>query len=179
MSNTNNNSTAIAIRFGLLTGLVKIILDTLTYQFFLSSWLMMTSMTAIGFIAGIALMIIAGKQQRREMGGYMDIKEAFRIVFITALIAVVLNYAYGYVYMHFIDTTMMDKIKEASISSAEKWGAPQETLDRMADEFDKQSIDKNNIGKQMLGLAGSIVLYGILSFICAAIIKKNKPKDMA
>ncbi len=178
MSNTNN-SASIAIRFGLLTGVIKIILDTLTYQFFLDSWLLMTSMTVVSFAAGITLMIIAGKQQRSEMGGYMDIKEAFRVVFITALIAVVINYAYGYIYMHFIDTTMMDKIKEASISSAEKWGAPQETLDRMADEFDKQNLEKNNISKQMLGLAGSIVLYGILSFICAAIIKKNKPKDLA
>jgi hypothetical protein len=136
-------------------------------------------MTVVSFAAGIALMIVAGKQQRHEMGGYMDIKEAFRVVFITALIAVLLNYTYNYCYMHFIDPTMMDKIKEASISSAEKWGAPQETLDRMADEFDKQNIEKNNISKQLLGLCGTIVLYGIVSFICAAIIKKNKPKDMA
>ncbi|HRO41201.1 MAG TPA: DUF4199 domain-containing protein [Flavipsychrobacter sp.] len=174
----NFNKWSLPVKMGLLIALIKIIFSTVAYQFFLESWGMTMLFTFLSFTLGAVLLGVTGVQQRKALGGYMDIKQAFQAIFIAALIVVVLNFTYDFIYMRFIDASMVDKIRESSISAAENWGAPQEKLDEMAEEFDKQNEDKLNFGKQLLSIATQIVWYGIVSFICAAIVKKNKPVYM-
>jgi hypothetical protein len=175
----NVNRFAIPVRMGLLIAIIKILLSTISYQFFLASWGMTMLFTGISFIIGVLLLISTGKQQRKALGGYISFKEAFQAIFVALLIFVVLNYLYDVIYMKWIDPSMMDKIKESSIGFAEKMGAPQERLDKMAEEFDKQGEKQWTIGKQAVSLFSSIAIYSIVGFICAAIVKKNKPEYMA
>ena len=169
------NPYAIPLRMGLLIAIIKIIFSTVSYQFFLDSWTMTMLFTALSFLLGIVLMCVAGAQQRKALGGYMNIKQAFQAIFITALVIVILNFIYDFIYIRYIDPGMFDKIRESSIGFAERMGAPQEKLDQMAENFDKQAVEKTNVGKQLLNLGTQIVWYGIISFICAAIMKKKKP----
>lgn len=177
--NENFKPYDIPVKFGLVAGIVKIIISTIQYQFFLTSWGMSMLFTFLSFAIGVTFLCVAGIRQRKAMGGYMDIKQAFQAVFVAAMIMVVISYAYDFIYMRFIDPSMMDTIKESSMAAAERWGAPEERLDAMAKQFDEQNADKMKIGKQLLGFGIYVVAYGFVSFICAAIVKKNKPAYMA
>lgn len=179
ISQVNFNKFAIPVRMGLIITLIKVIINTIGYQFFAGKWGMSMMFMLISLAIMFVLLVQTGKMQRKALGGYIDIKQAFQAIFVAALIVCVITSIYDVIYIQYINPDMMDKIKESSIATAEKWGAPQETLDQMEKQFDEQSAGKLNIGKQFMSLLGNIVIYGIFSFICAAIAKKNKPAHMA
>lgn len=170
---------AIPVKMGLLIAIIKIVLSTVQYQFFLGSWGMNMLVMIISLAVGFILLGVTGTMQRKAMGGYINIKDAFQCIFVSILIFVTLNFIYDYVYMQYIDPNMMEKIKESSMGFAEKMGAPQETLDGMEKQFDEQSADKMSIGKQFVGFLSQIVMYSIAGLIIAAIVKKNKPEHLA
>lgn len=169
----------IPIKMGLLIALMKIILSTVQYQFFLTSWGMTMAITVLSFILGALLLGVTGNMQRKAMGGYITIKEAFQCIFVAILIIVVLNSLYDFIYIKYIDPDMILKIKESSMGFAEKMGAPQESLDKMEKQFDEQSAEKTDLNKQFVGFLSQIVMYSIVGIIIAAIVKKNKPAHLA
>lgn len=177
MQNENFNKFAIPLRMGIVTALVLIILSTIQNQFFLGSFMGTMGFMAISFIIGVGMVAYAGVEQRKALGGYMDIKQAFQAVFVASLIICVATGVYGIIYAKFIDPAMFDKVQESAMAAAEKWGAPQESLDKMTIEFEEQRKGMDDIGKILFGLAKSIVIYGIVSFIIAAIVKKNRPPE--
>jgi hypothetical protein len=173
----NFNKFAIPMRMGFMIALFKIILTTVGYKFFAGSWGMSMLFMVIGLIVGIILFVQTGKMQRKEMGGYIDIKQAFQAIFVAALITAVLSTIYDYIYIKFLDPGMTERIREATMATMEKWGAPQEKIDEVEKTMD--SGESLKLSKQLQGLLTSIIFYGILSLICAAIVKKNKPEHIA
>ncbi len=171
----NFNKFAIPVRMGIITALLMIILTTIQNQFFLGSFMGTMGFLAISSILGIVMVVYSALQQRKALGGYMDIKQAFQAVFVAALIICVTTYVYGIIYAKYIDPTMIDRIQESAQAAAERWGAPQSSLDDMGRQFDEQRKGMNDIGNILYGLGKSIVIYGIVSFIIAAIVKKNRP----
>lgn len=177
MQNENFNKFAIPVRMGLITSLLLIILSTIQNQFFLGSFMGTMGFMFISFVIGVGMVSYAGVQQRKALGGYMDIKQAFQAVFVASLIICLTTSVYGIIYAKYIDPAMFDKVQESAMAAAEKWGAPQESLDKMTVEFEEQRKGMDDIGKILYGIAKSIVIYGIVSFIIAAIVKKNRPAE--
>lgn len=169
----------IPVKFGIVTGLVMAVLTTLQYQFFSESWGGMMGFMVASFIVNMALFFITGTQQRKAMGGYIELKEAFSAIFIAIIISLTISFIYNIIYVKFIDPDVIDRISNTSVSFAEKMGAPQEKLDQIAEQVEKQKAESQGIGKQLLGLLSSVVLYSIFGFIIAAIVKKNKPVHLA
>jgi hypothetical protein len=130
----------------------------------------------LSFSIQVILMGVAGAQQRKALGGFISFKDAFRAIFITLLIFLVINTIYSYIYMHFIDPDFSEKMKEASLRMAEKWGANQEALDKAAQKADDNIEKGKHLSSQLLSFFWSIVIYSIFGMICAAIVKKNKPE---
>lgn len=168
-----------AIKIGIIIAVIKILLNTIGYQFFIGNWIATSLVGLTSFVFGIAMYIYIGKQQRKMLGGYITIKDAFQVIFVAILISVVITYFYDIIYMKWIDPNLVDKIKESSMSFAEKMGATQDRLDKMSEEFDKSNTEKWSFNRQAISLLSSIVLNSIIGFICAAIVKKNKPAYMA
>jgi hypothetical protein len=177
IQNTNFKRFDIPLKFGLLAGIVKIVLSTIQYQFFLGNWIGTMLFSLLSLIVGIGIMCLSATNQRKAMGGYISMKDAFQSIFIVILIMVVFSTIYDWIYLSYIDPSMMDKLKDSSISFAQKMGAPEEKLDEMAKQFDEQAKDKANIKNMSLGLLYQIIMYSIVGFICAAVIKR-KPADI-
>jgi len=175
--NANFKRFDIPLKFGLLIAILKIILSTVLYQMFLSNWTMSVVIMFISFALSITLLVVAGIQQRKAMGGYINIKEAFQVMFVAILIFVTLNFLYDIIYMKFIDTSMLEKSRESALNTAERWGAPEDSIEQINKQFDQQEKDAGNIGKQIIGLLTQFVWYGIAGFICAAAISKKRPAE--
>lgn len=169
---------AIPVKMGLLIGGLKIILSYIQYSMFLNDWIISMLITFVSFCLGIGLLVYTGILQRKSLGGYMDIKQGFQAMFVAILIMVVLTNTFDTIYARFIDPDMMVKIKDASIAKAEQWGAPQETLDDMANRFDEQNVKSAGFGKILIGYLSQIVMYSIVGIIIAAALGKKKPLDI-
>ncbi len=173
------NRFEIPIKIGLLIAILKVIFSTIQFQFFISSFGMNAAISFVSFLTGVVLLCYIGIQQRKAMGGYITFKEAFSAMFIAILIVVCVTYFYDLIYMKWIDPSAVEKMKDASLSFAQRFGAPQETLDEMAEKFDAEQSGKNSIGSQVLSFLTVIVWNSIIGFICAAIVKKKKPEIFA
>jgi uncharacterized membrane protein YraQ (UPF0718 family) len=164
----------IPVKYGLIIGLVMALVTTVQYQFFSESWGGIMAFSVVSFIINMSLYFLTGVQQRKAMGGFIDIKEAFSAIFITILISLIISFIYSYIYVEFIDPDVIDRISNTSVSFAEKMGAPQEQLDKIQAQVEEQKENAQGIGKQLLGFLSQVVIYSIFGFIIAAIVKRKR-----
>ena len=169
------NRFSIPVRFGIIWGVLSCILTTVQHMFFIDSYGLYLTFFFLMFAIGIVFYCIAGIQQRRTMGGYINFKDAFQAIFVVILISSVIASIYSFIYFKWIDPDVIDKLKEQTLASMEKWGAPTESIDEAAEEFDKNK-DATSIGTLVLNFCKGIVVSSIFGFICAAIVKKKKPE---
>ena len=180
MSDNNTvpvNSTAIPIRWGIIIAVISVILFTICNMFLANNLIVYFISVFLCFAVQVILMGVAGAQQRKAVGGYISFKDAFRAIFITLLIFVIVNTIYSYIYAHFIDPDFAVKMKDASLGFAKKMGANDEALDKAAKNADEKLEQSKHLSSQLLSFFWSIVIYSIFGFICAAIVKKNKPEN--
>jgi len=172
------SKTAIPVRMGLLIAFISIFISTIANLYLVSNMIPYFAVVSLGAILTIILLGVTGSRQKKAMGGYISIKEAFSAIFISIIIIVVLTTLYSYIYMHFIDPNLQVKLKEATLAFSEKMGAPQSKLDDAAKNFDEKMEQSKKISNQLLSVAWGIVIYSIFGFICAAIVKKDRPDTM-
>src|ERR1700752_1697161 len=100
-----NNLTQHFIRFGLIFGLIQVILSVLFYvagiEFFANN---MFLISILMLALGIALTIISIIRFRKNSGGYMTFKEGFAVTFFTLAIAGLLTTVFGIILYNFVDT---------------------------------------------------------------------------
>jgi hypothetical protein len=169
----------IPVKFGIATGLIMAVLSTIQYMFFTESYGSMMIFVALTFLAAMVMYYITGAQQRKAMGGFIDMRQAFSSIFIAIIISLAISYVYNLIYIKFIDPDVIDRISNVSITFAEKMGAPQEKLDEIAEQIEQQKAEGQGVGKQILSFLQQVVIYSIFGFICAAIVKKRRPQHLA
>lgn len=169
----------IPVKFGIVTGLVMAVMATLNYQFFTGTYGIMMGFTVVSFIISMVLFYMTGVQQRKALGGFIDIKQAFSAIFVAILISLTIAFIYNFIYVKFIDPDVIDRISNTSVEFAEKMGAPQEKLDQIAEQIEQQKAEGQGIGKQLLGFLSQVVIYSIFGFIIAAIVKRRRPEHLA
>lgn len=176
---TSFNRWDIPVKFGLLIGLVGIILSTINYMFVMpASYIAFLVFSGVFFLVGIFLYFYTGVRQRQAMGGYITLKEAFSAIFIAILISTVITTIWGLVYARVIDPELSSKIKDSTLAFMERMHAPAEKLDETAKQIDEQIGDSLKPGILLYSYAKSLVVTSIFGFICAAIVKREPKVEM-
>ncbi len=170
------NSTAIPIRWGIIIAAISIVLFTACNMFLLNNIVVYFICVILCGAVQVILMGVAGAQQRKAIGGFISFKDAFRAIFIATLIFVTINTIYSYIYMRFIDPDFSVRMKDATLRMVEKYGANQEAMDKASQKADENIEKGKHFGSIALSYFWTIVIYSIFGFICAAIVKKNKPE---
>ena len=169
------NKDAAALKWSIITSLVCIILITLVYMFLAEKFMIFF----IAYLAVLAVPIvfygIAAAQQRQLMGGFIEMKEVFRAIFIVIIISTVVINIYNYVYTTVIDPEYIDRVKNGMLSFADKVKMDKKQTDEMLSNFDKQISQQSSIKSRFLGILTQIIVYSIFGFIIAAIVKKKRP----
>jgi hypothetical protein len=171
----NFNRYSIPIKWGLIIGLLSCVLTTINFMFVINNYIAFLVFTFVTYILCIVLYGVTGVQQRKAMGGYITFKEAFQAIFLAILISSVISTIYGVIYTKFIDPTIVDRIKEGTLSFMERMNVPEEKLDQTAADIDQQFEDSLKPGKLAYAFAKSLIISSIFGFICALIVKKQKP----
>lgn len=171
------NRNAIALRYGLMTGFIGMFLSTINNLYLLKfSYVafIISSLLISAFILPVTFYAITVKRQRDLLGGFISIKEAFRVVFIVVLLSVVINSLYGVLYIKTIDPEYVARMKEATYAFMERQHVPQESIDAKMNEFDEGFSKSMQAGRLFFSIASSVILQSIFGFLVAMVMKRDR-----
>ena len=176
---TKSNNIRNGLTFGVIIGLIYCVSLFLRYNM-LSSGVIMIGLIALLFYFGvIGMLFFCGIKRRNELGGYIDLKNAFQTIFVAILVAELIYTIFNFIYLKFVDPGYFDKMKttmeaflERTVKDDEK---REEALDKFRERFDKQKTWSLTIKGILLGYLMWVAITGVFGFIAALIIRKNKP----
>lgn len=162
-------TTKVALKWGIIIGICSVVFSTLIMV------LGMVGNQAIGFVAYIIIGIgvfMAMNAYKKENNGFMSYGQGLGIGALMAAVSGLLSSAYSFVYMKFIDPSVMDQIFKKAEADMEKKGLSPEQIDQ-AMEMSKVFMSPGAMF--VWGVVGSILLGFVFSLIIAAFVKKDKP----
>jgi len=169
-STTPVSTTSVGTRYGLLTGLVSIIISFVLNVSHLeqspAKWL-----TLIVLVGGVML---AQKNYRQANGGFMSYGEGLGVGMVVAAISSVLGAAFSYIYVTLIDPEMPARIMDKARADMEARGTMSDAQIDQAMHWTAMFMQ----GPAMAGIAlvGGLIMGLVVSLITAAILKNSKPE---
>lgn len=175
MENVKASSTKIMINYGILLGVVSVLLNVVMYvtnNHLQPHW----SVQIIGLLLFIAIVVVALKAFKKENGGYMKLGQALKVGLGVALIAAIIGAIYTYLLMTVIEPTYMDQVMEIQQEAMLKQDIPQEQMDAALAMSEKFSGPGIVVTFQLI--AG--LFFGfIISLIAGLAMKKDNPYEDA
>ncbi len=162
------------ITYGIITGVVSILITTLIYtidlKLFTSMWVGLANILFY-IIIGIVLLM----KTKKELNGIFPFKDAFTTYFISAVIGILMSVAFNIVLFNFIDPAAKETIKEITIKYAvemmEKFDAPSSAVNEAIKEMEKN--DQFSIIELVKGSFFTIAFSAVFGLILAAIFKSK------
>lgn len=162
-------TTKVALKWGIIIGIFSVVFSTLIMV------LGLVANQGVGFVAYIIIGIgvfMAMNAYKKENNGFMSYGQGLGIGALMAAVSGLLSSAYSFVYMKFIDPSVMDQIFKKAEADMEKKGLSPEQIDQ-AMEMSKVFMSPGAMF--VWGVVGSILLGFVFSLIIAAFVKKDKP----
>ena len=134
------SGTPTGIRYGILLGLINIIVFTVLYISPIGIFQWWTGILALVLL--IVGLLVALLSMRKQLGGYLTFKQGMQVVVWTIVVSSAINTVYNYLLYNYIDPSLSEQLKVYSMEFTQKtmvWaGAPQEEIDKTLDQLDKQ-----------------------------------------
>jgi len=163
------------IIYGVFCGLALIILSLLLYLGGLSWY--MSPATFLNYIIPIVVAVLCGLRERKLQGGHMSFAHALKVTFLFFVIGSIIFTLFTFLLLNIIDVPFREALsQEAAVATEkmlEKFGAPQETIDKTVSEI--LSGKSYTFGKTLLSYAFGLIFWFIVALIISAIIKKSRP----
>ncbi|MGI4871854.1 MAG: DUF4199 domain-containing protein [Janthinobacterium lividum] len=167
--NETPSPVAIGLRYGLLTGLVSVIIsfgiNALHMENSPAKWL-----TLPVLVGGIFL---AQQEFKKRNGGFMSFGQGLGIGTVLSAVTGMLSAIFSYVYMTFIDPDMMARAMEKVRTDMEAKNMSAAQVDQamaMSAKFTSGPIVLVSV------VIGSIIIGFIISLIVSAFVKNEKPE---
>lgn len=165
------STSAVALRYGLLTGLVYVIYLFVLYA---TEQEMNTALGWLGLVVPIGGILLAQRYFRAQNGGYMSYGEGMGIGTLLSVVSGALTTLFGYAYRTFIDPEQPQRMAEALRTKFEADGKMSDAQIDQAVEM-SQKFSAGPIGL-VLGLVTAVIGGVVLSLIISAIVKHNRPE---
>jgi Protein of unknown function (DUF4199) len=176
---TKSNNIRNGLTFGVIIGLIYCVSLFLRYNMISSGVIMVGLITILFYLGVIGMLFYCGIKRRNELGGYIDLKNAFQTIFVAILIAELIYTIFNFIYLKFIDPGYFDKMKTTMEAFMERTikddDRREEALDKFRERFDKQKTWSLTLKGIVLGYLMWVAITGVFGFIAALIIRKNKP----
>ncbi|MBE0393106.1 hypothetical protein HNQ02_002240 [Flavobacterium sp. 7E] len=166
------------VNFGVITGVVSILMTTIIYivdlKLFTSPWIGFATM-AIYIILGIILL----NKTKKDLKGIFPFKDAFTTYFISAVIGILLSVLFSIILFNYIDPAAKDTIRELSAKYLAKtlssFGTPASSINEAITKL--KETDQFSPLEQLKGSIFSILFSAILGLILAAIFKSKSTQE--
>ena len=160
------SSNKVALKWSLIYVIVAIFL-TYVYQFLNVD--QTSGVKYINYIPLIAFMLLAQKEYKDQLGGYLTFGQGFLTGFKYSVIIGVLMAIFMYIYWTLLSPQIFQEILDQTKAKLEAQGNLTDDQIKMGMTFTTAGIFSVSI------LIGSLIFGSIISLIGAAIFKKDKP----
>ncbi len=157
---------------GVMAGLALIVISLVFY--FINPKILLGWAGSISWLVIIYFMYKAVAGDRAENGGGISFGEAFKSSFLVYLVATLISTIFTYVLINFIDTGMLDLIKETQMEAMDKMSGflGEEATAEAKAELEKQG-GQFGIGTSLMGWLFGLIFGAIIALIVAAVMKKD------
>src|SRR5664279_525898 len=100
-----------AVRYGLITGFIYIILLFIRYHFSSSNPIFFGLFAIASYVVILLLFLFTGIRRKKQLGGSGEMKDIFQAIFISILIAELCYVLFNWIYFKFIDPAFWEKLK--------------------------------------------------------------------
>jgi tetrahydromethanopterin S-methyltransferase subunit B len=179
-NNSASSPWQIAIRYGLILGLIGIVLSLILYlltggsNFPSNAWIFFAVIGVGSIIINIVGQVLATKAYRTEIGGYISFGKAFQAAFFTALVAI----GVGLIWQVFNETVLIGDMEQYTENVSklfmEPFGMDPDAIEQALDAQRPlyKGLARNLLNTVMSGVIGS----AIFSLIVGAAMKKTPPE---
>jgi hypothetical protein len=126
--------------------------------------------------------IYQGSQWRNDIGGFMSYGDAFKYVFVVLVFNGLLYSVFSVIFL-MIDPTLPELMAQSQLDTSIYWaqafGAPEETLEQMREQFNSEEItERFGLMGVLTGFGIGLIFYAIGAAIMALFVRKNQPETM-
>jgi Protein of unknown function (DUF4199) len=168
-----------AAKKGLILGIIHILIFPLLYYTFPSK---LTGFSYLFFIMvfNFGYLIFHGINYRKEVGGYIEFGPVFKYVLVILVANGIVNTIFMAVFLLLepgYPEIMAQSQLDTSIYWAQRFGAPEASLDEMREKFDFEDISKRyNYGGLLFGFGIALIFYVLAAAIVGLFIRKRVPE---
>jgi hypothetical protein len=164
----------LGIRFGLLIGVIYVILLYVRYHFAASNPILIGVFSILSYLIILVLFLFTGIARKKELGGSGDMKEIFQSIFIAILITELFYILFNLIYFKFVDPAFWENFRVTSLSIMEKAGLTKEEIDEKMKGFKDVGQETKPMGL-IKGYGTAVVVDSVFGLIFAALLRKKKP----
>src|ERR1700722_12834916 len=113
---TPSSKYSVPMRFGLITGLVYMVLLFFRYKYFASNPVQFGLSALVTYMVILMLYLFTGIARRKELGGYGESREIFQSIFIVILITELVYILFNLIYLKYVDPAFWENLKTTSLS---------------------------------------------------------------
>ena len=162
---------AVAIKYGLLTGLLYVVFATISYL--TESYGNFLIALLVSIVISVIGIVLALKEFRKQNGGFMTYGQGLGLGIMVSIIAGIISGLFSMLYIQFIDPTMPEKLVDATMEQMASFGVDDSILDSQREEI----MASFTSVKQLTSAITNAFFSGlILSLIIAAVMKHKRPE---
>lgn len=162
---------AVAIKYGLLTGLLYVVFATISYltesygNFFVA--------LLVSVVISVIGIVLALKEFRKQNDGLMSYGQGLGLGIMVSIIAGIISGLFSMLYIQFIDPGMPEKLVDATMEQMAAFGVDDSMLDSQREEIMASFTPL----KQLTSAITNAFFSGLLlSLIIAAVMKHKRPE---
>jgi hypothetical protein len=164
----------VGVRYGVITGLIYMVLLFLRYHFFAGSPVSFFLFSMASYIIILMMYLATGIARKKELGGYGDLKEIFQSIFIAILITELVYILFNFIYFKFADPTFWEKFNAVVLAYDRRQNMTAEQIDQSMKGF--KDAAKNMQPVVLVKNYGvSVIIDAVFGIILAAVVRKKKP----
>lgn len=167
---------SLPLRFGLITGLIYIVLLFFRYKYFASDPVQFGLSALVTYIVILMMYLFTGIARRKELGGYGESREIFQSIFIVILITELVYILFNLIYLKYVDPAFWENLKTTSLSYYQGLKLNGEQMEQRMKSF--KDVDQQTKPMGLLkGYGFSVIIDSLFGLIFAAILRKKKPNS--
>jgi hypothetical protein len=161
--------------WGLIIGIVYCLLLFLRYYTGETSPMMFSLCAFASFVIAIIMLLVSGFSIRKKLGGYIELKEAFKAMFIAVLVFEFMYALFNFIYLKYVNPDFFVHFRNATEDFLQKAGQSQSQIDKTLGAIDVDAPRKMNLFDLLKGYLFWVAISGALAFVLALIIKRKRP----
>lgn len=171
------NSGAQGLRWGLMIGVVYALFVVLRHSIGASNPLYYSLFMFLGYAIVLVMLFFCGRQLRQKNGGYIEMKEVFKSMFIAVLVFEFFFTVTYFVYLKYINPGFFDAFRTGSENLLIMANRPQKEIDQLMETMNqsKEQLLHASAFDFLKNYLYYVGITGLFALLFSFILKKNPP----